>query len=132
MVSVLISIKPKCVEQILSGRKHYEFRKSIYKRTDIDRIYIYSSSPVKKVVAAFHPKMVVSDRPDVLWEKFRDVSGVSEKEFFEYFQGRDTGYAIMIDELEAFEMPVDPKERMPGFVAPQSYMYVGDRLAESV
>jgi len=50
-MNVLLSVKPKYAEEIISGRKKYEFRKSIFKREDIKKMYIYSSSPVKKIIA---------------------------------------------------------------------------------
>jgi hypothetical protein len=50
---VLLSIKPKYVKSIIEGDKRYEFRKTIFKNREINRIYIYSSSPVKKIVGTF-------------------------------------------------------------------------------
>jgi predicted transcriptional regulator len=50
-MNVLLSVKPKYANEIISGRKKYEFRKSIFKREDIKKMYIYSSSPVKKIIA---------------------------------------------------------------------------------
>ena len=46
---VLMSIKPKYVEKILSGEKKYEYRKTLLKK-DVESILVYSTSPVKKVV----------------------------------------------------------------------------------
>ena len=45
-MDVLLSIKPRYVKSILEGGKRYEFRKTIFKNRKIDRICIYSSSPV--------------------------------------------------------------------------------------
>ena len=45
---VLMSIKPKYVEKILSGEKKYEYRKTLLKK-DVESILVYSTSPVKKV-----------------------------------------------------------------------------------
>ena len=49
-MNVLLSVKPKYANEIISGRKKYEFRKLIFKRENIEKVYIYSSSPVKKVI----------------------------------------------------------------------------------
>ncbi len=57
-MNVIFSIKPKYVERILSGEKKYEFRKRIWKK-QVDRVFIYASSPVKKIVASFVPIGVV-------------------------------------------------------------------------
>jgi predicted transcriptional regulator len=40
-MDVLLSVKPKFVEKIISGTKRYEFRKIIFKENEINRIYIY-------------------------------------------------------------------------------------------
>ena len=124
MTGVLLSIKPKYVKEILSGAKQYEFRKQIFKDKSATPVFIYSSSPQKKIVACFRVGKIVKGHPDCLWEQFRDVSGMSERDFFDYFSDRDTGYAIQIDELEPFAEPVDPHAVFERFVAPQSFCYV--------
>lgn len=124
MNGVLLSIKPKYVKAILDGTKHYEFRKQIFKTETAKTVFIYSSSPQKKIVACFRVGRIIEGHPEFLWEQFWDVSGISEQEFFEYFSDRDTGYAIRIDDLERFPEPVDPHTMFEQFVAPQSFRYV--------
>ncbi|ABS56811.1 conserved hypothetical protein [Methanoregula boonei 6A8] len=124
MTGVLLSIKPKYVQAILEGTKHYEFRKKIFNDSNSKTVYIYSSSPMKKIVACFHPGKIVQGSPDFLWEQFREFSGLSESEFFNYFSGKETGYAIPIDELETFEEPINPYNTFERFVPPQSFCYV--------
>lgn len=124
MTGVLLSIKPKYVREILSGVKQYEFRKQIFKNALTKTVFIYSSSPQKKIVACFRVGKIVEGHPDYLWEQFWDISGLSEQEFFDYFSDRDIGYAIRINDLEAFPIPVDPHTVFERFVAPQSFCYV--------
>jgi len=126
LTGVLLSIKPKYVKEILSGAKQYEFRKQIFKNDSVETVFIYSSSPQKKIVACFRVGNIVEGHPDYLWEQFCDVSGLSEREFFEYFSDRDTGYAIQIEDLEPFSEPVDPHHVFERFIAPQSFCYVDD------
>lgn len=78
---------------------------------------------MKKIVACFHPGKIVQGSPEYLWEQFREVSGLSETEFFDYFFGKETGYAIPIKELETFEEPINPYDRFERFVPPQSFCY---------
>lgn len=49
MCAILLSINPIHVENILNGTKSYEFRKRACKK-QVDRILIYSTNPVMKVV----------------------------------------------------------------------------------
>jgi len=124
LTGVLLSIKPKYVRAILNGTKKYEFRKQIFRDRSRDIIFIYSSSPEKKIVARFRIGEIKEGRPDSLWEEFRDTSGLSEQEFFEYFSGKENGYAIGIEDLEEFAEPKDPYEMFDKFVPPQSFCYV--------
>ena len=52
-MNVLLSVKPKYAEKIVEGKKKYEFRRAIFQKQNIEKVYIYSSSPVSKIVAAF-------------------------------------------------------------------------------
>ena len=124
MTNVLLSIKPKYVKAIMDGSKEYEFRKQIFKNRSAKIACIYASAPMKKIVGCFCPSEIVEGHPDSLWEQFQDVSGVSEQEFFEYFAGKENGFAIRIDELERFGTPVDPHQVFERFVPPQSFCYV--------
>jgi len=51
-MNVLLSIKPKYVDLILNGEKKYEFRRKIF-RNETNKVYVYCTSPVKKIVAYF-------------------------------------------------------------------------------
>ena len=129
-MNVLLSIKPKYVEEILNGNKKYEFRKVIFKcREELGMVYIYSSSPVKKIVGAFVIENIIEDHPEVLWAQFKEFSGINnEKEFFSYFGANKKGFAIEIGDLEIFENPADPRILIPGFVPPQSFRYIDDNI----
>ena len=49
MCNMLISINPQHVENIFNGTKKYEYRK-IRCKQDVDKIIIYSTYPIKKIV----------------------------------------------------------------------------------
>ena len=51
-MNVLLSIRPKYVEEIIKGNKRYEFRKSIFKK-NVEEVWIYATSPTKKIVGTF-------------------------------------------------------------------------------
>lgn len=123
-MNVLLSIKPVYVSRIMAGTKKYEFRKSIFRREDIKSVYIYSSYPVKKIVGKFTIGKILEDRPDRLWEIVKDLSGLDETEFFNYFTGKSKGFAIEIDEVTPFKNPIDPKKCYQNFIPPQSFYYL--------
>ena len=129
-MNVLLSIKPKYVEEIMNGNKKYEFRKVIFKcKEDLEMVYIYSSSPVKKIVGAFVIENIIEDHPEVLWEKFKEFSGINdEMEFFSYFGSNKKGFAIEIRDLKIFESPADPRILNPDFIPPQSFCYMDENF----
>jgi predicted transcriptional regulator len=123
-MDVLLSIKPKYVKSIIGGEKRYEFRKRNFKNREINRIYIYSSSPVKKIVGTFEIGGILEDHPVALWENVREYAGINDRDFFSYFEGKSRAFAIEIQNLQEFNEPIDPYETIPGFVPPQSYCYM--------
>ena len=128
-MNVLLSIKPKYVEEIKKGNKKYEFRKSLFCKKNygkINKIFIYSSSPVKKIVARFFLEVILEEHPKILWKKCRNFSGIEEKDFFGYFGNREKGLALEIAKLRFFKHPIDPKCVFPNFVPPQSFCYIED------
>ncbi len=125
-MNLLMFIKPEFVEKILCFEKKYEFRRTIF-RQNVEKIYIYSTSPEKKIVGYFEFSGYVEDTPNNLWDSFSDVSGISKESFFDYFKGKDSGFAIKIDNLNIFSKPIDVNT-LENFRAPQSFCYVNEDL----
>ncbi len=125
-MNVLLSIKPEFAYKIVNGHKKYEFRRVIFKRSKIKgTVYIYASSPVKKIIGTFKIEDVIEDKPEALWARFKEEAGIEKEMFFEYFKEREKGFAIKIKEVKAFD-PTDPKTIKPNFVPPQSFSYIDD------
>jgi len=122
-MDLLISIKPQFADKILSGHKHFEYRKKIFQKP-IDNIYIYSSFPAKKIVGKFKFSGYIEGSPEEIWTKTHEHSGISAKFFFSYYAGKKIAYAIKIVSLIIFEVPVDPYIKNTAFRPPQSFMYV--------
>ena len=122
-MNVLLSIKPKYANAILNGEKEYEFRKIIFKDKSVEKIYIYSSSPIQKIVGVFIVGDIIKDHPERIWKKCQKKSGIAKEDFFTYFNGSEKGYAIKIDNIEQIENPIDPRSISQNFVPPQSFCY---------
>jgi type I restriction enzyme S subunit len=122
-MNVLLSIKPKYTELIKSGLKKYEFRRKFSKKTGGDKVFIYSTSPVKKIVGAFDASTIYEDLPLKIWNLFGEHSGLSKAEFFQYFKNCRTAFAIEIRNLVIFPEPWDPSDYFIEFNPPQSYRY---------
>ncbi len=122
-MNVILSVKPKYARAIIDGEKRYEFRKVIFKRRDIERVFIYASSPQKRILGSFAVGQIIHEHPRQLWERCNGSGGIGKEAFFEYFRGKETGYAIGIENLKTFDEPVDPRSSLPAFNAPQSFCY---------
>ncbi len=130
-MNVLLSIRPKYVEEIIKGNKRYEFRKSIFKK-NVDKVWIYATSPTKKIVGTFVIGKIIKDAPENLWKNLNALSGLSEQEFFDYFYGTKTGFALELEYTKFFEVPIDPKTIFPDFTPPQSFYYFDDALIKAM
>ncbi|CAH8773159.1 hypothetical protein [Paenibacillus dendritiformis] len=124
-MKVLLSIRPEFVEQIVNGKKLFEYRKRIFKK-EVESVIIYCTKPVGMIVGEFTFDYIISDTPQALWDRTHNESGISKDFFMQYFSDRETGYAIQIKEYREYENPVQPEEVFGHFVAPQSYRYVAD------
>lgn len=127
-MKILLSIKPQFVEKIISGEKIYEFRKTEFKRKDINTIIVYSSGHVKKVVGEMRFKKVLCDTPTNIWKTTHIHSGLSFDSFMTYFEGRKKAYAIVIEKFIPYEEALSLDECFPGVKAPQSFRYLDETI----
>ena len=127
-MDALISIRPEFVCRIISGDKRYEYRKKIFKRP-VERVFIYSSAPQKRIVGFFEWYGVIFGDVDKVWKETSKFAGISIKEYESYFNNSNYAYAIRLDLLHVFNEPVNPWE-FQGFMPPQSYLYFGNKDRE--
>lgn len=127
-MDVVLSIKPKYVESIVKGQKRYEFRRAIFTDPNVERVYMYATSPLKRIIGYFVIREITKGSPEDLWTQVRAHAGIDEREFFAYFSGGDVGYAIGIGDVHSFEEPLDPQRFIPGFRPPQNFMYAPEHL----
>lgn len=123
LTDAILSIKPVYAEAILDGVKTVEFRKKVFKK-NVERIYIYSSSPTKMIVGYFTFSDIVEDTPENLWKTFYKVGGIEKADFFDYYKEAEKGFGIVIKEVVKFKNEIDPIEFIENFTAPQSYIYL--------
>ena len=85
---------------------------------------MYSTSPVSKIVGSFEVGDIIEDSPEGIWEICRRHAAISEDEFFRYFNGAATAFAIKIARMQRYATPLDPNTLLDDFRPPQSFCYV--------
>ncbi len=122
-MNAILSIKPQFVEEIIAGRKKYEFRKKVFKK-HVQKIYIYASSPVCRIIGEFELGDILEGQPNRIWTLTNKMSGISEEYFKAYFCNKDIAYALEIKAFKSYEEPINPYSIFGKFTPPQSFCYV--------
>lgn len=126
-MKVLLSIKPEFAFKIFEGVKKFEFRKVIFKNTNVRTVVVYASSPVQQVIGEFEIDDILSSSPNEIWELTKKHSGISEMYFHEYFENRLVAHAIKIKNTKRYKIPLSLKEDF-NVLPPQSYLYLNKEV----
>lgn len=122
MSRMLLSINPEHVENILLGKKKYEFRK-VRCRRNVSKVFIYETAPKKMVVAEAELHEVIEDETEEVWRQTRAEAGISYAFFQEYFRGRTKAVAYRLVNVQVYKTP----KCLSDFgvrCAPQSFVYL--------
>lgn len=122
-MNVLLSIKPEFAEGIFNGEKKYEFRKKFPIREDIDKVFVYASSPTKSIIGEFEIEEIIHKDLETLWAETEIFSGISKEAFFEYFERNSKGFAIKIKNHRKYADPL-ALNTLRISTPPQSYRYI--------
>ncbi len=123
-INVLLSIKPKFAAAILSGEKQFEFRRAIFKNTNVKKVYVYASKPIGLVIGEFEIDKIITADPESLWKTTKKASGISKEYFDKYFEGREVAYALKVRTVRSYRAPVSLIDMFNINRPPQSFMYV--------
>ena len=126
MSSILLSIKPEYADKILDETKKYEFRRQLA-RDDVNRIIIYSTSPVMKVIGEVEVVGTLSMKTTLLWKETRKKAGISLLNFRKYFSGCDVANAYVLGKAYRYPEP-QPLSKYNIKQAPQSFVYINDTI----
>ena len=122
--NIILPIKPLFAEKVLSGEKKYEYRKKLCQK-EIDKIYLYSTSPVKMIVGEAEVVDKMRMDKDLLWAKTRGQAGITKEFYAQYFAGQDYACAYKIGDVKSYSRPIALHRRGIEHV-PQSFIYVDE------
>lgn len=134
--TVLMSIRPRFANLILSGSKTVELRRSFMRRAcEGDRVLLYVSSPERRLLGWFEVKTIATDSPCRLWGQVKDRCGLTKKEFNEYYAATKKAVAIFLCNATYLNRPVSLAElrrKLSGFHPPQSFQYLSTPVVEAI
>ena len=124
---ILLPIHKIYSDQLFSGEKKYEYRKSVpkcagqqiekylwvstsYIKGGIDGIVVYESSGSGKVVGILKVHTIMFNDPWTIWCQTMNGGGIDRDGFFRYFEGRDVAYAYVIETAIRFKKPLELKD----------------------
>jgi predicted transcriptional regulator len=123
---LLLSIKPCFAHDILDGKKQFEFRRVIFRRS-VQKVVVYASSPECRVIGEFRIDKVISLRPDRLWAKTKHSAGITKAFFDSYFAGKQKAHAIKVKAPRRYRKPMLLTADLGIGRAPQSFCYCYSR-----
>jgi predicted transcriptional regulator len=124
--SVILSLRPRWAELILTGAKTVELRRRRPQRP-FDTVYLYVSSPVQAIVARCRVTRSLSDTPGRLLERFAEEACLTAREGARYFHGAKIGSALFLEDVVTPRSPLplgDLRRARPRFHPPQNFCYV--------
>ena len=130
MNTILLSINPEHVENIINGTKKYEFRRVKCKQK-IDKILIYATSPIKMIVGEATVLDVIEDSIEQVWKITSEFSGISETFFNDYYIGKHQAVAYRLGKVTSFPKPFS-LDTIGVKAAPQSFVYMSDSMMGKV
>ena len=112
---------------IFTGSKTVELRRVCPRMTPGDLVLVYVSAPSKELRGAFEVGEVISASPSTLWSMVGKQSGVTQKEFLEYFRRKTQAHALVIKRAWLLSEPIgltSLRRRKGGFRPPQNFHYL--------
>lgn len=130
---LLISVKPEYAIKIIKGEKTIELRKCAPKKVGKnDYILIYVTAPVKEIWGFYKIENIIEEKPNTLWEKFGEKTGITKQEFNDYYRENKSAFGIELQEVKNLfkhSIKLDSlKNLIPGFMPPQTYSYIDTNL----
>ena len=123
MCKVLMPIKPEYAIKILEGSKTFEYRKNKFKRTNVDTIVIYVTSPIMKVLGEVKLIDTLEDSPTYIWNETSHSGGIDKRSFDKYFDGRNRAVAYILGNVKKYSQEKSLKDFNINYY-PQSYVYL--------
>ena len=126
-MDILLSIKPNWADLILEGKKTVELRKQWTKANDVERIYLYASAPLQKIVGWIELQQAVCEDVADLKRDSEEGSCVSSEDFDAYFKDKEKGWGLFISRAQKMNpLSIKAVDERP----PQNWMGLSKEQSE--
>ena len=96
---IVISVKPKFVERILTGEKAAELRRRAPRIEPGCKVWIYTKAPEAMITVRVTVDRIVTGSPAEIWCAHKRSLGVTRDEFDSYFAETDIACAILFSRV---------------------------------
>jgi predicted transcriptional regulator len=125
----LISIKPKHVEDILSGKKTVELRRRALRIPAGARVWVYSTLPDAHVRMVAKVEQLEEWAPSTIWRKNSSKMALSKSEYDGYVEGCSKVCALHLSEVRPLSKPLSLqklRDKQQGFNPPQFFKFLDE------
>lgn len=129
---LLLSLRPQFADAIMRGLKSIELRRTRPNLGRDSQVLLYASAPRMAIVARARVASIVQDEPANIWRDHAGAVGISTSDFHRYFEGADTGYGLLLEDVTPLEPLSLAEMRALGVEPPQSWRYVDRELVEHI
>lgn len=127
MTPILLSLRPTYADLVFNGLKRAELRRQIASDMEGRDVFIYVSSPVRRLRGGFTVDRVWSGPPETIWDQVSTLAQVDRETFDLYYAGCSVAFALGITSVWEYKTPpslVKLRKRFDAFVVPQSWRYL--------
>lgn len=124
---VLLSVRSPHVDRLLTGTKTVELRRRPWRVADGTTVLLYRSKERQAIVGSLVVESTVVGSPSRIWSSHGAKSGLTRREYRNYFTGSSTAVAIEVRSVRELQEPLSLAElrrRSPSFHVPQSYRFM--------
>lgn len=128
--NILISLDSRHAKKIYSGAKRVELRRRSMHVTPGATMWIYEKIPVGSITGSATITAILTASPEELWCRFESISGLSKKEFFDYFANVKVACALVLDNAQNLHTPLSLKslrDVTSKFQPPQFFIHLTDK-----
>jgi predicted transcriptional regulator len=132
--ALLLSVRPRFAESILTGAKTAEIRRQRPAVHPGTLVIIYATRPVGAIVGTARIAGVSRGTPDEMWELHHARAGITRPEFDDYLSGAETAYILLLTRIQRLEpfLTLEQIRAETAFQPPQSYRYVNQNMLHTL